>query len=96
VLARCLDVAADLAVSPVRRGMRPPTLPAGQGPVLVLDGCIVALILVGLVVDDREDLDEAEGGSQPPQGRRLVGIDLGMARVGYRRGGWSRRAPRCR
>jgi hypothetical protein len=30
-----------------------------------------------LVVDDLEDLDEAERGSQPPQGRLLVGVDLG-------------------
>jgi hypothetical protein len=28
------------------------------------------------VVDDPEDLDEAEGGSQPPQGHLLVGVDL--------------------
>jgi hypothetical protein len=38
---------------------------------------MVVLVLVGLVVDDLQDLDEAKGGSQPPQGRRLVGIDLG-------------------
>jgi hypothetical protein len=29
------------------------------------------------VVDDPQDLDEAEGGSQPAQGRLLVGVDLG-------------------
>jgi hypothetical protein len=29
------------------------------------------------VVDDPQNLDEAEGGSQAPQGRRLVGVDLG-------------------
>jgi hypothetical protein len=48
------------------------------------------------VVDDPQDLNEAEGGSQPAQGRLLVGVDLGHERVGYRRGGSSRRAPRCR
>ena len=45
--------------------------------ILVLDGFIVVLVPVGLVVDDLQDLDEAEGGSKPPQGRRLVGIELG-------------------
>jgi hypothetical protein len=30
-----------------------------------------------VVVDDPQDLDEAEGGSQPAQGRLLVGDDLG-------------------
>ena len=34
-------------------------------------------VLVGLVADDLQGLDEAERGSQPPQGRVLVGIDLG-------------------
>jgi hypothetical protein len=29
------------------------------------------------MVDDPQDLDEAEGGSKPPQGRLLVGVDLG-------------------
>jgi hypothetical protein len=29
------------------------------------------------VVDDLQDLDEAEGGPQPAQGRLLVGVDLG-------------------
>jgi hypothetical protein len=29
------------------------------------------------MVDDPQDLDEAEGGSQPAQGRLLVGVDLG-------------------
>jgi hypothetical protein len=29
------------------------------------------------VADDLDDLDEAEGGSQPPQGRELVIVDLG-------------------
>jgi hypothetical protein len=38
---------------------------------------VLILDLVLLVVDDLQDLDEAEGGSQPAQGRRLVGVDLG-------------------
>jgi hypothetical protein len=29
------------------------------------------------VVDDLQDLDEAEGGPQPPQGRLLIGIQFG-------------------
>jgi hypothetical protein len=33
--------------------------------------------LAVVVVDDPQDLDEAEGGPQPPQGRLLVGVDLG-------------------
>jgi hypothetical protein len=33
------------------------------------------------VVDDRQDLDEAEGGSQPPQSRRLVGVDSSSLRA---------------
>jgi hypothetical protein len=44
---------------------------------LVLDGFVVAPVLVGFVVDDCQDLDEAEGGPKPPQGRLLVGIQLG-------------------
>jgi hypothetical protein len=32
------------------------------------------------VVDDPQDLDEAEGGSQPAQGRLLVGVDLSHGR----------------
>jgi hypothetical protein len=31
------------------------------------------------VVDDRQDLDEAEGGPQASQGRRLDGIELAIA-----------------
>jgi hypothetical protein len=38
---------------------------------------LVRLFLVGLVVVDPQDLDEAEGGSQPAQGRLLVWVDLG-------------------
>jgi hypothetical protein len=29
------------------------------------------------VVDDLQNLDEAEGGSQPAQGRLLLGVDVG-------------------
>ena len=42
-----------------------------------LDVLVVVLVLAVIVVDDSQDLDEAEGGSQPPQGRLLVGINLG-------------------
>ncbi len=37
----------------------------------------VVLVLAGVVVDDPQDLDEAEGDPQAPQGRLLVGVDLG-------------------
>jgi hypothetical protein len=33
-----------------------------------------------VVVDDPQDLDEAKGGRQPPQGRLLLGVDLGHGR----------------
>ena len=45
-------------------------------PLALVDGLAV-LVLVVVVVDDPQDLDEAEGGSQPAQGRLLVGVDLG-------------------
>jgi hypothetical protein len=54
---------------------------------------VVVLVLALVVVDDPEDLDEAEGGPKPPQGRLLVGVGLGHGPAGYRRGGWSRRGP---
>jgi hypothetical protein len=38
---------------------------------------VVVVVLAVVVVDDPQDLDEAEGGSQPAQGRLLVGVDLG-------------------
>jgi hypothetical protein len=37
------------------------------------------LVLDVVVVDDPQDLDEAESGSQATQVRRLVGVDLGHA-----------------
>ena len=43
---------------------------------------VVVLVLDLIVVDDPQDFDEAEGGSQPPQGRRLVGVDLGHRPAG--------------
>jgi hypothetical protein len=50
-------------------------------PPCLLDGLVVVvLVLVGLVVDDRQYLDEAEGGSQAAQGRLLVRVDLGHGR----------------
>jgi hypothetical protein len=38
------------------------------------------IVLVLAVVDDSQDQDEAEGGSQPAQGRLLLGVDLGHGR----------------
>ena len=35
------------------------------------------LVLVLVLVDDPQDLHEAEGGSQPSQGRLLIGVKLG-------------------
>jgi hypothetical protein len=57
---------------------------------------VLILLLALVMVDDPQDLDEAEGGSQPPQGRLLVGVDFGHGPASYGRGGSSRRAPRCR
>jgi hypothetical protein len=45
---------------------------------LGVDDFIVVLVLVGLVVDDLQDLNEAEGGPQPSQDRLLVGSSLAM------------------
>jgi hypothetical protein len=56
----------------------------------------VALVVSGLVVDDPQDLDEAEGGSQPAQTASWSGSTSAMARASYRLGGSSRRAPRCK
>jgi hypothetical protein len=43
------------------------------------------------VADDLDDLDEAEGGPQPAEGRELVIVDLGhttmMPRLGWGKGG---------
>jgi hypothetical protein len=64
------------------------------GQLAVLDRLVTLVLTV--VVDDPQDLDEAEGGPQPAQGRLLVGVDLGHGTAGYRRRGSSRRAPRCR
>jgi len=54
------------------------TLPVCRRALLTFLGeLVVVLVLDLIVVDDPQDFDEAEGGSQPPQGRRLVGVDLG-------------------
>ncbi len=58
------------------------TLEAGPddsptGTAWFIPSCLfVALSSVILIIDDPKDLDEAEGGSQPPQGRLLVRVDL--------------------
>ena len=41
---------------------------------------VLVLLLAQVMVNDPQDLDEAEGGSQPPQGRLLVGVELGHDR----------------
>ena len=43
---------------------------------------VLILLLALVMVDDLQDLDEAEGGSQPPQGRLLVGVDLSLTGAG--------------
>jgi hypothetical protein len=55
------------------------TLPVGWRALLaVLDGLVVMVVLAVVVVHDPQDLDEAEGGPQPPQGRHLVGSTSAM------------------
>jgi hypothetical protein len=56
----------------------------------------VVLVLVVVVVDDPQDLDEAEGGSQPAQGCLLVGVDLGQGRSRLSVRWVVASAPRCR
>ena len=51
-------------------------LPVGRRVLLSFNGFALALVLV-VVVDDPQDFDKAEGSSKPPQGRLLVGVDLG-------------------
>ena len=80
MLARCLDV--ELAVSPVDVACAQGRYRRAGGPVPVLDGFLVVVVLVGLMVDDRQDLDEAESSSQAPQGRRLVGVEFGHRPAG--------------
>ena len=59
------------------------TLPGCRRVLLIFLGeLVVVLVLVLIMVDDPQDLDEAEGGSQPPQGRRLVGGNLGHRPAG--------------
>jgi hypothetical protein len=60
---------------PAQRAAGELTLPVvGRWCVLVL---LEDLVLTLVVVDDPEDLDEAECGSQPTQGRLLVRVELG-------------------
>jgi hypothetical protein len=53
----------------------------------VIDVLVVVLVLILVVADDPQDLDGAEGGSQPPPGRLLAGIPLATDSDGYRSGG---------
>jgi hypothetical protein len=77
-----LPAAAALS-EPAHAGRLPPQRAAGELTLSVGRWCLLALIeglivvLVGLVVDDLQDLDEAEGGPQAAQGRLLVRVDLG-------------------
>ena len=94
-LLRPYPTSASGRVPPQRAADKLTLLVCRWGQLAVLDQLVV--VILG-VVDDPQDLDEAEGGSQPPQGRLLVGVgvDLGHGPGCYRRGGSSRRAPRCR
>jgi hypothetical protein len=47
-----------------------------------LDRLVLALVLVIVVVDDPQDLDEAEGGPKSAQGRLLVGVEFGHRPAG--------------
>jgi len=67
----------ELAVSPWDLAKAHRRYLRASGPVLVLDGFIVVLVLVGLMVDDFQDLDEAEDDPKLSQGRHLVRIQLG-------------------
>jgi hypothetical protein len=51
-------------------------LPVNRGCLVVSLDRVVVLVLT-VVVNDPQDLDEAEGGAQPAQGRLLLGVDLG-------------------
>jgi hypothetical protein len=51
-------------------------LPVNRGCLVVSLDRVVVLVLT-VVVDDPQDLDEAESGAQAPQGRLLLGVDLG-------------------
>ena len=72
---------------PPQRATGALTLPICQRSSLVFLKKLVAVLLlllalVMVMADDPQDLDEAEGGSQPPQGRLLVGVDLSLTGAG--------------
>jgi hypothetical protein len=62
----------------------------------LFQGLVVVLVLAVVVVDDLQDLDEAEGGRSRRRAASWSGSTSAMGSAGYRRGGSSRRAPRCR
>jgi hypothetical protein len=65
---------------PVRQAADELTLRVCRRPLLPFLGGLVVVLVLGLVVvmvDDPQDLDEAEGCSQPTKGRLLVGVELG-------------------
>jgi hypothetical protein len=57
---------------------------------------VVVLVLALVVVDDPEDLDEAEGGPKPPQGASWSGSTSAMARLATAVVAGRVGAPRCR
>jgi hypothetical protein len=74
--AAALSEPAPAGRLPPRRAAGELILPALRGCLVVSpDGLVVVLALAVVVVDDPQDLDEAERGAQPPQGRLLVGVD---------------------
>jgi hypothetical protein len=61
----------------------------------LVEGLVVVLVLVVVVVDD------PQASTKPAARRRRraaswSGSTSAIGLAGYRRGGWSRRAPRCR
>ena len=73
-LLRPYPTSASGRVPPQRAADKLTLLVCRWGQLAVLDQLVVVILDV---VDDPQDLDEAEGGSQPPQGRLLLGVDVG-------------------
>ena len=62
------------------------TLPVCRRSFLAFFRKFVVLVQIRVyalaMVDDPQDLDEAEGGAQPPQRRLLLGVEFGHGRSG--------------
>jgi hypothetical protein len=67
---------------PPQRAAAELTLPVCRWRRFALVDRLVVVVPARVMVGDSQDLDEAEGGPQPPQGRRLVGVDLGHRPAG--------------